>query len=402
MSRITALAGAIVLLAQGAQAQITDNVVRIGVLNDMSGVFSDFQGPGSVVAAQLAVEDFGGTVAGARIEIVSADHQNRVDTGAGIARQWFDSGVDVIMDVPGSAIALAVHEIARERNRVLIVSGGATSELTGPRCSPNTVHWTLDNWSLANAITRAVVATGGERWFFLTADYAFGHDLESNGTAFVRAAGGTVVGSVRHPLATPDFSSFLLRARQARPNILALANAGGDTTNAIRQAAEFGLAAQGVRLAGLVVVINNIHALGLEASQGLLATAPFYWATNEGTRAFARRFQARHPRRAMPNDMQAGVYAGVLHYLRAVQALGADGDGRAVVARMKDMETDDPLFGRGRIRADGRKIHPMYLFETQTPAASTGPWDYFRLVRTIPAEEAFRPLAEGGCPLAAR
>jgi branched-chain amino acid transport system substrate-binding protein len=402
MGRLPALAGAIVLLAQAAQAQITDNVVRIGVLNDMSGVFSDFQGPGSVVAAQLAVEDFGGTVAGARIEIVAADHQNRVDTGAGIARQWFDSGVDVIMDVPGSAIALAVHEIARERNRVLIVSGGATSELTGPRCSPNTVHWTLDNWSLANAITRAVVATGGDRWFFLTADYAFGHDLESNGSAFVRAAGGTVVGSVRHPLGTPDFSSFLLRARQARPNILALANAGGDTTNAIKQAAEFGLTAQGIRLAGLVVIINNVHALGLEASQGLLATAPFYWNMNDGTRAFARRFQERHPRRAMPNDMQAGVYAGVLHYLRAVQALGSDGDGRAVVERMKQMETDDPLFGRGRIRADGRKIHPMYLFETQSPAASQGPWDYFRLVRTIPADAAFRPLSEGGCPLAAR
>lgn len=388
--------------AAGATAQTPPSAVRIGVLNDMSGVFSDFQGPGSVLAAQMAVEDFGGRVAGMPIEVLSADHQNRVDTGAGIARRWYDTGVDAIFDVPGSAIALAVAELARQNNKVFVASGAATSELTGARCSPNTVHWTHDNWALANAITSAVVAGGGNRWFFMTADTAFGHDLERNGSAFVRRAGGEVVGSVRHPLGTTDFSSFLLSSQAGRPNIIGLASAGDDVTNAIKQAGEFGIMRRGARLAGLVFVINNAHALGMQAAQGTFAAAPFYWNADEGTRRFAARFQQRHPRGAMPNDMQAGVYAGVLHYLKAVAAVGSARDGKAVVDRMKQLETDDPLFGRGVIREDGRKIHAMHLFEVNSPADAKGPWDYFKLVRTIPAERAFRPLAEGDCPLVAR
>jgi branched-chain amino acid transport system substrate-binding protein len=394
------LAAVALAILPGLSALAQDRPIKIGVLNDMSGVYADFQGVGSVVAAQLAAEDFGGKLNGRPIEVVSGDHQNKVDIGATMARRWFDvDGVDVILDVPNSAVALAVSDIARDANKVFIASGGVTSELTGKRCSPNTVQWTFDNWSLANGLVRAVVATGGDTWFFVTSDYAFGHDLERTASAAVAASGGKVLGSVHHPINTADFSSFLLQAQASKAKIVGLANAGGDTTNAVKQAHEFGLAKGGQRLAGLVFGLNNVHALGLEAAQGLVSISPFYWNSNDATRAFAKRFQERHPSHNMPNEMQAGVYAGVLHYLRAVAALGGDTSGAKVVAKMKELPTNDPLFGPGTIRADGRKLHPMYLLEVKSPAESSGPWDYFKATYTIPAEQAFRPMAEGGCAL---
>ncbi|MBV9813131.1 MAG: ABC transporter substrate-binding protein, partial [Acetobacteraceae bacterium] len=312
---------------------------------------------------------------------------------------WLDNeGVDAIADVPNSAIALAVNDLVRQRNKVLLGSGVGTSELTGAKCSPNTVHWTYDNWELGHALGSAVLARGGNKWFFLTADYAFGYDLESNTANAVKAGGGTVLGEVKHPLGTSDFSSYLLQAQSSGANVLALANAGADTTNSIKQANEFGLA-QTMTIVGPIVNINVIAGTGLAAAQGVLAVTPFYWDFNDATRAFAARFAARHPRHIMPNDMQAGVYAAVLHYGKAVKAIGRADDGAAVVDEMKRLPTDDPLFGRGTIRPDGRKVHPVYLFQTKTPAESTGQWDMFKLVSTIPAAEAFRPLNEGHCPL---
>jgi branched-chain amino acid transport system substrate-binding protein len=382
----------------GAMAQ--EKPIRLGVMNDMSGVYADFQGVGSVVAARLAVEDFGGMLKGRPIEVIAGDHQNKADIGSNMARQWFDrDGVGVVLDVPNSGIALAVSDIAREKNRVFIASGGVTSELTGKRCSPNTVQWTFDNWSLANGLARAVIATGGDSWFFLTSDYAFGHDLERSASAAVNANGGKVVGAVRHPINTSDFSSFILQAQASKAKIVALANAGGDTTNAVKQAAEFGIAGTGQRLAGLVFGLNNVHALGLKPAEDLLAVSPFYWSMNDRTRAFAKRFQEKHPRQNMPNEMQAGVYAAALHYLKAVNALDGDTAGDKVVAKMKELPTDDPLFGHGSIRADGRKLHPMYLLQVKSPAESSGAWDYFKATYTIPSEKAFRSLAEGGCAL---
>ncbi len=373
--------------------------LRIGVLNDMSGVYADYQGVGSVVAAEMAVADFGGKVAGRPIEVVFADHQNKPDIGATIARKWFDQdGVDVIVDVPNSAVAFAVADIAREKNRVFIGSGAGSSELTGARCSPNTVHWTYDTWELGNALGQAVSARGGKKWFFITADYAFGSDLETQTANAVKRAGGTVVGSVRHPLGTNDFSAYLLQAQASGADVLALANAGGDTTTAIKQAHEFGLTDK-MTVVGPIVNINVIQGTGLKDSAGVLAVTPFYWDYNDASRAFAKRFAEKHPRHIMPNDMQAGVYASVLHYLKAVQALGSAADGRAVVAQMKRMPTDDVLFGQGVIRADGRKLHPVYLFQTKTPAQSKGEWDMFTYLATVPADQAFRPLADGKCPL---
>jgi branched-chain amino acid transport system substrate-binding protein len=389
---------AVALPFSGAATQ--EAPIKLGVMNDMSGVYADFQGIGSVIAARLAVEDFGSKLKGRPIEVISGDHQNKADIGAKMAREWFErDGVDVILDVPNSGIALAVSDIAREKNKVFIASGGVTSELTGKRCSPNTVQWTFDNWSLANGLVRAAIATGGETWFFLTSDYAFGHDLERAASAAVNTNGGKVLGSVRHPINTSDFSSFILQAQNSKAKIIALANAGGDTTNAVKQAAEFGVTKGGQRLAGLVFGLNNVHALGTLAAQGLVAVSPFYWNTNEATRAFARRFQAQHTNKNMPNEMQAGVYAAVLHYLRAVAAQGGDGAGDKVVAKMKELPTDDLLFGKGSIRADGRKLHPMYLLEVKSVAESAGPWDYFKATYTIPADQAFRPLSDGGCPL---
>jgi branched-chain amino acid transport system substrate-binding protein len=392
-------AGLALLSWAGATAQ-SPKPLTIAVLNDMSGVYSDFQGPGSVIAAQLAVDDFGKTVKGRSIKVISADHQNKVDIGAAIIGKWFDvDGVDVVLDVPNSAIALAASEIARQKNKTFIASGGVTSLLTGEKCSPNTVQWTFDNWSLSNSLVDGVVASGGDTWFFLTSDYAFGHDLEATASAAIKSRNGKVLGAVRHPIGTSDFSSFLLQAQSSKAKIVALANAGGDTTNSIKQAAEYRLMQGGQKLAGLVFLINNVHALGLDATEKLLSVSPFYWNKDEKTKSFARRFQALHANKNMPNEMQAGVYASVLHYLKAVDALDGNSDGDKVVAKMKELPTKDPLFGEGIIRIDGRKLHPMYLLEVKSKSESTEPWDYFKVVNTIPADRAFRPLNQGGCPL---
>jgi branched-chain amino acid transport system substrate-binding protein len=375
--------------------------IRVGVLNDQSSVYADFQGKGSVLAAQMAVEDYGGKAAGRKIEVVTADHQNKPDVGSVIARKWLDQdGVDVILDVPNSAVALAVSEIVRQKNKVLIGSGAGTSELTGSKCSPNTVHWTYDTWAYGHSLAKAVVQRGGKSWFFITADYAFGHDLEKQATEQLTRDGGKVVGGVRTPLGTPDFSSFLLQAQSSGAQVVALAVAGGDTTNSLKQAAEFGLPAK-QSMVSLIFTLNNVPALGLKASQGVLTVNPFYWDMNEDTRAFSRRFQKRAHNGAMPNDMQAGVYSAVLHYLKAVDKVGAASDGRAVVAAMKAMPTDDPLFGKGRIREDGRKLHPMYLLQVKSPEESKGDWDFYKVISTIPADQAFRPMSEGNCPLVA-
>jgi branched-chain amino acid transport system substrate-binding protein len=397
MTRIQYLALTVVVLLSGAAQGQTS--VKIGVLNDMSGLYADSSGPGAVAAARLAVEDFGAAKKDINVEIVSADHQNKPDVGASIARAWFDDAkVDVIVDVPNTAVALAVNEIAREKNKVLLVSSGGSSELTGPKCSPNTIHWTYDTWSLANGIGKITVKTGGDTWFFITADYAFGHALERDTASVVEANGGKVIGKVRVPLNTSDFSSFLLQAQQSQAKVIALANGGGDTINSIKQAAEFGILGGAQNVAGLQVLITDVHALGLRTAQGLIFTEAFYWDRTDEGRAFAKRFAPLY-KGNMPTQLQAGVYAAVLHYLKAVAALKGSADGKAVVAKMKETPTDDPLFGKGGIRADGRKIHNMYLFEVKKPAESGGPWDYYKLRATIPATEAFRPLKEGHCPL---
>ena len=372
--------------------------VKIGVLNDLSGVYADYQGIGSVVAAQMAAEDFG-RLNGRTIEIISADHQNKPDIGMQIVRGWYDNdGVDMVIDVPNSAVALAVADLARQKNKVFIGSGAGTALLTGEKCSPNTVHWTYDTWEAGHALGQAIVSRGGKSWFFLTADYGFGYDLEGRTAEAVTAAGGKVLGSARHPLGTADFSSFLIAAQGSGAEVLGLANAGGDTTTALKQAKEFGVTPK-MKVAGPIININTIDGVGLADTQGVLATTPFYWDLNDDTRAFAKRFAALHPRHIYPNDMQAGVYAGTLHYLKAAAKLGATADGAAVVAAMKAMPTDDKLFGKGVIRADGRKIQPIYLIETKPVAESKSRWDLFKIVATVPADQAYRPLSEGKCPL---
>ena len=395
------VAGALASLALvpgAANAQISDDVVKIGVLSDMSSLYADIAGPGSVLAAQMAAEDFGAAGKGIKVEIVSADHQNKPDVGASIARQWFDTDrVDAITDVPTSSVALAVNQITREKKKAFLNSGAATSALTGKECSPNTVHWTYDTWMLANGTGSAIVKTGGDSWFFLTADYAFGHALERDTEAVVKKGGGKVVGKVRHPLNTQDFSSFLLQAQSSKAKIIGLANAGGDTINSIKQASEFGITKGGQNLAGLLVFITDIHGLGLPIAQGLILTETFYWDLNDSTRAWTKRFVAKSGGK-YPTMVQAGVYASVLHYLKAIEA-GKTDDGTKTIAKMKEIPTDDPLFGKGTIRADGRKIHPAYLFEVKKPNESKAPYDYYKLRTTIPAEQAFRPLSEGGCPL---
>ena len=396
--RVLALLAAVALAVGPAHAQISDGVVKIGVLNDQSGAYADITGPGSVVAARMAVEDFGAAKKGMKVEIVFADHQNKPDVGSSIARQWYDTEkVDLIIDVPTSSIALAISQITRDKHKAFIVSGAAASDLTGKACSPNTVHWTYDTWALANGTGSAIVKTGGDTWFFLTADYAFGHALERDVEAVVLKSGGKVVGKVRHPFPTSDFSSFLLQAQASKAKIIGLANAGADTINAIKQGAEFGIVRGGQQFAGLLVFISDVHALSLDKAQGLILTESFYWDLNDATRAWSRRFAERH-RQAMPTMVQAGVYSAILHYLKAVEALRSD-DGPRVIAKMKELPTDDPLFGKGRVRADGRKIHPMYLFEVKKPAESKGPWDYYTMRATIPADSAFRPLDQGDCPL---
>lgn len=375
-----------------------NGTLRIGVLNDMSSVYADFQGPGSVLAAQMAVEDFAKT-SKRKVEVISGDHQNKPDIAASIARRWLDvEGVDMIIDLPNSAVALAVADIVREKNKVMIGSGAGTSLLTGAKCSPNTVHWTYDTWALGHGLARGVLQQGGKTWFFIRADYAFGEDLEKQATDEVLAGGGKVIGGVRHPLGTNDFSSFLLQAQSSNAQVVALANAGGDSTNSIKQAAEFKIGEK-QKIVALIFDLQSVPAIGLANAQGLTALNAFYWDMNDQTRAWSRRYQQRHTKKDMPNHMQAGVYAGVLHYLKAVEKVGSPTDGRAVVAAMKAMPTDDPLFGHGLIREDGRKIHPMYLLEVKTPAESKSKWDVFKIVGTIPADKAFRPLNEGGCPL---
>jgi branched-chain amino acid transport system substrate-binding protein len=392
------IAAAIATLAGAAHAQVSDGVVKIGVMNDQSGTYADLAGPGSVVAARMAVDDFGAAKKGMKVEILVADHQNKPDVGSTIARQWYDvDKVDVIMDVPTSSVVLAVNQITKEKNKALIVSTGATSDLSGKACTPNSVHWTYDTWSLANGTANAVVKTGGNTWFFLTADYAFGHALERDTEAVVLKNGGKVLGKVRHPFPSADFSSFLLQAQSSKAKIIGLANAGADTTNAIKQGAEFGIVKGGQQFAGLLVFLTDVHALGLQNAQGLLLTEAFYWDLNPQTRAWSQRFAKLH-KGAMPTMAQAGVYSATLHYLRAVAAAKTD-DGPKVVAQMKKMPSDDPVFGKGRVRQDGRHVHDMYLFEVKKPAESKGPWDYYKVRATIPAEQAFRPEKEGGCPL---
>jgi len=389
----------LVVAASAAQAQISDGVIKIGVLSDMSSLYTDLAGAGSVAAARMAVEDSGIEKRGYKVEIVSADHQNKPDVGSAITRQWYDvDKVDVIVDTPNSGVALAVNQITRDKGKAFLVSGAASSDLTGKACSPNTIHWTYDTWMLANGTGSSIVKTGGDTWFFLTADYAFGLALERDTEAVVLKNGGKVLGKVRHPLNTQDFSSFLLQAQASKAKIIGLANAGGDTTNSIKQAAEFGIVKGGQNLAGLLVFLTDIHALGLPTAQGLIVTNTFYWDSNDQTRAFAKRF-AERDKGIYPTMIHAGVYSALTHYLKAVEALKSDADGKAIVAKMKEMPTDDKLFGKGTVRADGRKIHPMYLFEVKKPAESKGAWDYYKLRATIPADEAFRPLADGGCPL---
>ena len=382
-----------------AQAAAAEAPVKIGVLGDRSGVYSDISGEGSVVAAKLAIEDFKPAEHGLKVEVISADHQNKPDIGAGIARQWFDrDGVDMVIDGVTSSVALAVNQVTKEKNKVFIDTGAGTADLTGPQCTPNTIHWVYDTVALANGTGGAMVKRGGDTWFFLTADYVFGHTLQRDTSAVVAKNGGKVIGSVKTPFPTADFSSFLLQAQGSGAKVIGLANAGADTINAIKQAGEFGITEGGQALAGLLVFSSDVRSLGTKVAQGLVLTEPFYWDLNDATRAFSARFEKQMGGRK-PTANHAGIYSGVLHYLKAVEALKSAGDGAKTVAKMKEMPTDDPLFGKGTIRPDGRKIHDMYLFEVKKPAESKGEWDLYKLLSTIPGNEVFRPLGEGGCPL---
>ena len=400
MTRLLGYTALAVALSFGsAQAQTVN--VKVGLLTDMSSLYADLAGPGSVVAAKLAIADFTKTHPNVKVELISGDHQNKPDVGSQIANQWYDvDKVDLIVDVPNSGVALAVNEVVRNKNKVLVDSGAASSDLTGAKCSPNTVHWTYDTWMLANGTGKAIVKTGGKTWFFLTSDYAFGHALERDTSAVVEKNGGKVVGKVRHPVNTNDFSSFLLQAQASKAKVIGLANAGGDTINSIKQAAEFGIVKGGQSLAGLLVFASDVNSLGLQTAQGLIFTETWYWDQTDSNRAWTKRWQAeRNASGKVPTMVQAGVYSGLLHYLKAVAALGSAADGKAVVAKMKELPTDDPLFGKGSIRVDGRKIHPAYLYEVKKPSESKGPGDFYKVLATIPANEAFRPLNEGKCPL---
>ncbi len=401
MKRTMSLAALAVILACGAASAQQVNV-KIGVLSDMSGLYSDVGGPGSVAAAKLAIEDFGKTNPNVKVELISGDHHNKTDIGSQMATKWYDADkVDMIVDVPNSGVALAVSQITAQKNKVFLVSGAATSDLTGTKCNPNTIHWTYDTWMLANGTGKAIVKTGGDTWFFLTSDYAFGHALERDTAAAVEKAGGKVIGEARHPLNTKDFSSFLVQAQASKAKIIGLANAGGDTINAIKQGAEFGIVKGGQKFAGLLIFVSDVNALGLPTAQGLILTSTWYWDMNDANRAWTKRWQAeRNAPGKFPTMVQAGVYSAVIHYLKAVATLHSAADGKAVVAKMKAMPTDDPLFGKGSIRADGRKLHPAYLFEVKAPWDSKHPGDFYTLRASIPADEAFRPLKDGSCPLA--
>ena len=393
------LGTALALAAGGAMAQ--DKNIKIGVLTDNSGLYSDLGGVGSTVAAQMAIEDSGMAAKGWKLDLISADHQNKPDIATTIARQWVDvEKVDIFMDVLNSGVGLAVNNVVKEKNSIMINTGAGTSDLTNAQCTPNTIHWVYDTYMLANSTGQALVKAGGDTWFFLTADYAFGHALERDATAVIVKSGGKVIGTVKHPLNSSDFSSFLLQAQASKAKIVGMANAGGDTTNTIKQASEFGIVAGGQKLAGLLLFITDVHSLGLKVAQGLSFTETFYWDQNDDTRAFSKRFSERMKNKAMPSMVQAGVYSGLLHYFKALEAMGNNPhDGAKVVAKMKEMPTDDKLFGKGSIRPDGRKIHPAYLYEVKKPEESKGPWDYYKLVGTTPADQAFPPLSESACPL---
>ncbi|MFG1264587.1 ABC transporter substrate-binding protein [Xanthobacter aminoxidans] len=372
--------------------------IKIGILSDMSGPYSDLAGPGSVAAARLAVEDFKGADKGIQVEIVSGNHQNKADIGSVIARSWIDQeGVDVIGDVTGSPVALAVSQIVKDKDRIQLNAGAATADLTGSKCTPNTIHWTYDTWANANGTGSAMVRQGGNSWFFIAVDQASGHAMERDTVAVVKAAGGQVLGSVKHPLGTSDFSSFLIRAQSSGAKVVGLASGGEDMINAIKQASEFGIVQGGQFIAGLFTFITDIHALGLKLAQGLVLTEAFYWDRDDASRAFAKRFAALHKGK-MPTQVHAGVYSSIMHYLKAVEAAGTK-DTNTVLAKMREMPIDDPLFGKGEVRIDGRAVHDMFLFKVKAPAQSKGEWDVYETLATIPAAQAFRPLNEGGCPL---
>jgi branched-chain amino acid transport system substrate-binding protein len=397
---LLASAGAFALGLGVAAAKADDATpLRLGVLTDMSSLYADITGPGSLAAARMAVEDFQASPhkMNRPIEVLSGDHMNKADLGANIAREWIErSNVDAIIDVPNSAVALAVRNVVQQSNKTLLVSGASSSDLTGKACSPNLVHWSYDTYALSTGTARAVLAEGGKTWFTLTADYAFGHAMEAEVKNVVQKGGGTVVGGVRTPINTQDFSSFLLQAQASKAQVVGLINAGGDTINSIKQSVEFGIPQGGQRVVATVLYLSDVHSLGLKIAQGLQFTESFYWDLNDDTRAWAKRFAPRNNDR-YPTAMQAGVYAATLHYLKAVDAVGASSDGKAVVQEMKKLPTDDLLFGKGTVRADGRKLHNMYLFEVKKPGESKYPWDYYKLIKTIPPSEAWRPLEEGGC-----
>jgi len=388
-------------LGFATSALADDKVVTIGVLNDMSSLYADIGGPNAVVAVKMAVEDSGLAAKGWKIDVISGDHQNKPDVGVNIARQWIDTQkVDAISDTPNSGVALAVSNLVKEKNAILLNSGAATADLTGKACTPNTISYTYDTYMLANGTGKALTKAGGDSWFFLTADYAFGAALERDTSGVVIANGGKVLGGVKHPLNTSDFSSFLLQAQSSKAKVIGLANAGGDTTNAIKQAAEFGIVDGGQKLAALLLFVNDVHALGLKTAHGLTFTESFYWDLNDQTRAWSKRFQEKVSNHAMPSMTQAGNYAAVLHYLKALDALGGNPhDGAKVVAKMKELPTDDPLFGKGPLRVDGRRIIPAYLFEVKKPEESKGPWDYYKLIATISPEDAAKPLEASECLL---
>jgi len=393
------MVSALALMGVGAQAQISDNVVKIGVLTDLSGAYSDLAGKGSVVAAEMAVADFGGKVKGAKVEVVSADHQNKPDIGSAIANRWIDTEqVDAIVDVPTSSVALAIQEITRTKNRVHLNSTAGSSALTGEKCSPTMVHWTYDTYAQAHGTGTALTKQGGDSWFFITADYAFGHALQDDTAAAVKDAGGKVLGSVNAPFPNTDFSSFLLQAQASGAKVIGLANAGADTINAIKQAHEFGLDKSGQKLTGLLTFVSDIHSLGLETAQGLVITDGWYWDLNDETRAWAKRWSEKMGGGRMPTSVQAGVYSAVSNYLKAIDKAGTD-EAKKVVDTLKTMTVNDMFAKNGHVRADGRMVHDMYLVEIKKPSESKYPWDYYKILRTIPGDEAFRPLDKGNCPL---
>jgi branched-chain amino acid transport system substrate-binding protein len=396
-----ALAGALISVligAAGAHAQVSDDVVRIGVLNDQSGLYADLGGPGAVVAARMAVEDFGGSVLGKPVEIVVADHQNKADIGAAIARRWFDAEkVDVAIGFDNSSVALAVERLAAEHNRIAIAGAVGSTAFTGKACTPTEASWLYDSYALTTSLARSVVAEGRDTWFFVTVDYAFGHSLEADATTAVLAAGGKVLGSVRHPLNTADFSSYLLQAQASGAKVVALANGGGDMINAIKQAHEFGLTRGGQTVVSLLVFISDVHSMGLQTAQGLKFATAFYWDHDEESRAWSKRFLARHGK--MPTMAQAGVYSAIRHYLKAIDAAGTD-EAKAVMAKMREIPVNDFYAKNARLREDGRLVHDMYFAEVKKPSESKEPWDDYNILGTIPGATAFRSLADGGCPLA--